>query len=113
MLPTIENIVDIDKQSDYDGISILPTLLGKKSQKKHDALYFEFHEGGTKQAIIKNTWKLIRFQAKNKNKTYYELYNLEQDKEENENLVNKYPKQVKKLIKLMDEQRTESKQFRI
>ena len=113
LLPTIENIVDIDKQSDYDGISILPTLLGKKSQKKHDALYFEFHEGGTKQAIIKNTWKLIRFQAKNKNKTYYELYNLEQDKEENENLVNKYPKQVKKLIKLMDEQRTESKQFRI
>jgi arylsulfatase A-like enzyme len=45
-----------------DSISMVPTLLGKSSeQKSHEFLYWEFHEGGFKQAALyQGRWKGIR-----------------------------------------------------
>lgn len=43
-----------------DSISFVPTLLGKP-QAKHEFLYWEFHEGGFKQAALyQGRWKGIR-----------------------------------------------------
>lgn len=48
--------------ANLDGISLVPTLRGKTTeQKKHEFLYWEFHEGGFKQAaLFEGRWKGIR-----------------------------------------------------
>ncbi len=47
---------------EIDSISFVPTLLGKPDQqRKHEFLYWEFHEGGFKQAALyQERWKGIR-----------------------------------------------------
>jgi arylsulfatase A-like enzyme len=47
---------------DADSISFVPTLLGAESrQKRHEFLYWEFHERGFKQAALyQGRWKGIR-----------------------------------------------------
>jgi arylsulfatase A-like enzyme len=60
VFPTIEEIIKKKPTVKLDGISFLPTMLGSKSQKKHDYLYWEFHELGGRQAIRKGKWKLVK-----------------------------------------------------
>ena len=44
-----------------DGLSLVPTLTGEGTQKEHEFLYWEFHEGGFKQAALyQGRWKGIR-----------------------------------------------------
>ncbi len=107
-LPTVCDITGSAVPHGVDGVSFLPTLTNKGEQPKHDYLYFEFHEEGGKQSILKDGWKLIRLQAKNKSKTKYELYNLNQDVSERFNLSDKYPEKVAEYIKIMDNARTPS-----
>lgn len=46
---------------DRDSVSFAPTLLGEKGQEPHEFLYWEFHEGGFKQAALyQGRWKGIR-----------------------------------------------------
>jgi arylsulfatase A-like enzyme len=47
-----------------DSISLVPTLLGKGTQKKHDYLYWEFYEQGVSQAVlIDGRWKALRLRT--------------------------------------------------
>ena len=47
--------------SGLDSISFVPTLLGQGEQKQHDFIYWEFHEGGFRQAALyQGRWKGIR-----------------------------------------------------
>ena len=45
-----------------DGLSLVPTLLGRiEQQAKHAHLYWEFHERGFNQAVLMDgRWKAIR-----------------------------------------------------
>lgn len=105
-LPTVCELIGVQTPSSTNGISFLPTLTGKGKQKNHESFYFEFHEQGGRQAIIKNGWKLIKLNVNTKNKTKVELYNLLHDPSEIANVSNQYPAKVKELSKLMDAQRT-------
>ena len=44
VMPTLNEIAGIKSSGKIDGISFLPTLLGKEGQKNHETLYWEFHE---------------------------------------------------------------------
>jgi arylsulfatase A-like enzyme len=59
---TAAELAGIEAPKNLDGISLVPTLLGKaEAQKKHEFLYWEFHEGGFKQAALyQGRWKGIR-----------------------------------------------------
>ena len=105
-MPTVCEITGAEIPEDTDGISYLPSLTGKGHQKKHDFLYYEFHEKGGKRAIIRNGWKLVELDSKTPEKAYYELYNLEKDESETENVISSHPRLAKKLKKLMDSSRT-------
>lgn len=111
-LPTMCELTGAELPEKIDGISYLPALLQKDGQKKHDSLYFEFHEGGGKQAVIKGDWKLIRFQVNKPQQTYYELYNLKNDKKEACNLVESEVEKVRELVMLMDSSRTSNHLFK-
>ncbi len=109
VMPTLAELTDAKINTDIDGVSFLPTLLNKGSQKQHGYLYWEFHELGGRQAIRQGDWKLIRYNViKNGN---YELYNLKNDISETQNLASKMPKKVAKLSKILESSRTESDIF--
>ncbi|MBC8768409.1 arylsulfatase [Arenibacter sp. BSSL-BM3] len=109
VLPTIADLLDIKVESEIDGISFLPTLLGKKDQKEHDYLYWEFHERGGRQALLAGNWKLIRYNVNEAGD--YELYNLEEDPSETRNVIKDYPKKANDLIEELNKSRTPSKEF--
>lgn len=110
VLPTFAELVDSKISTKIDGVSFLPTLLDKGSQKKHPYLYWEFHELGGRQAIRKGDWKLIKYNV-NKNGNY-QLYNLEKDTSETNDLALKMPKRVLELSKILESSRSESEIFK-
>lgn len=101
-LPTMCELIGEKVPAGLDGISYLPTLTGSGSQKQHDYLYWEFHEQGGKQAVLRNNWKLIRLQVDNPAKTRLELYNLSSDPMEVMDVAKQYPEIVETLEKLMN-----------
>lgn len=109
---TMSDITGIELPENTDGISYLPVLLGKnEEQKKHDYLYWEFHELGGRQALQKGDWKIVKLNVFNPEKTVTELYNIVADLGEENNLAEIHPEIVKELSDLMNSARTESEIF--
>ncbi|MBN09671.1 MAG: N-acetylgalactosamine-6-sulfatase [Flavobacteriaceae bacterium] len=104
---TVSDIIGKPSSYKNDGISYYPTLVGKK-QKKHDYLYWEFPAYGGQQAIRINKWKGIK---KNllKGPSKLQLYNLNDDPKEINNLADSYPQIVKKMEISMEKAHTKAK----
>lgn len=85
-----------------DGISFLPTLLGKdKQQKQHEYLYFEFPEKGGQVAIRMGKWKGVKSNMKKDRNSPWEVFDLEKDEKETENIAAQHPELVKRFEMLM------------
>jgi len=107
-LPTFAELVGVDKPVDTDGISFLPTLLGREQTQVHDYLYWEFFELGGKQAILKGKWKAIKLNVRGPAKdVIFELYDLETDPEEKTNVASKHPDLVTQFETLFTSAREE------
>lgn len=100
ILPTLAAITGIPAGT-ADGISFLPALQGK-TQEQHPFLYWEFYEGGFKQAVRQGDWKAIRF-YKSRQPVRTELYNLAADLGETRDLSLQHPAVVKNMEQLMDQ----------
>jgi len=104
-LPTLAELAGVEHPSRIDGISMLPAILNQPTkQKKHEFLYWEFHEKGSKQAVRMGDWKAIRFGAEGK----LELYNLKKDIGETNDVAGLNPKIVAKIEDYLKTARTES-----
>ena len=102
-LPTAAAIAGLKPPKGIDGISMLGCLLGRE-QKSHEYLYWEFFERGFQQAIRFNNWKAIRLESRKP----LELYNLETDLGEQNNVATRYPEVLAKIEKLLKRARNES-----
>ena len=111
VLPTLADLLKVQPPKDIQGISFLPTLLGKGTQKQHDYLYWEFHERGGRQAIRKGKWKYVVYNVLNKQKRTVELYDLDADPGEADNIASKHQDVVKQLQALMDRSRVATPLF--
>jgi len=112
VFPTVADIIGIAAPENTDGISFLPTLLGnKEKQKEHEYLYWEFHERGGRQAVRKGNWKLVKYNVLDPEKITTELYNLENDLGEENNVAEHQPKIVEELSEIMKNARTKSEVF--
>jgi arylsulfatase A-like enzyme len=100
ILPTFAGLTQTLAFSN-DGVSLLPVLLDKKDNIKHRPLYWEFYENGFKQAVRKDNWKAIRF-YNGIVAVRTELYDLNKDIGERNNIADHYPGMVKKLEAAMD-----------
>jgi arylsulfatase A-like enzyme len=108
-LPTAAEIAGEEPPRGLDGISLLPTLLGKTQTNQHAFLYWEFHERGFQQAVRMGDWKAVRPQANEA----LELYNLESDVAEKTNLAPQNAEIVAKIEEYLKTARSESAHFPI
>ena len=103
VLPTMAEISGSKIPKNIDGISFLPSLLGKE-QTKHDYLYWEFHANNNKNAqavLIGNEWKAVR-KVKDKKFQPIELYQLTTDPKEEHDVAQLHPEiliKVEEIIK--------------
>ncbi len=95
--------------NDSDGISMLPTLLGKE-QPERPYLYREFPGYGGQQTIRVGPWKAVR-QNMNQGNVTIELYNIAADSGEQNDVASEHPQVVERLAKLMEAVRTPSEVF--
>lgn len=110
VMPTLAEITGLEVQGATDGISFLPELLGKK-QKKHDYLYWEFHEQGGKTAVRMGDWKAVKLNINKVPESITELYDLSSDEGETTDLSASHPEIVKKMEELMKEAHVASEVF--
>jgi len=110
VLPTLCDVAGTKAPKDIDGISMLPTILGKGDQKKHDFLYWEFPGYGGQQAVRMGDWKAVR-QNMHKGNTQIQLFNLASDESEKTDVANQNPAIVERALRIMREQHTPSKLF--
>ena len=87
MLPTFAEAVGCTPPRYIDGFSIMPTLLGSpQNQRKHEWLYWEY--ATNKQAVvISGKWKCVRNNSKDNPNGNVELYDLENDISESNNVA--------------------------
>lgn len=107
VLPTLAEVAGAKPPEKIDGISMFNALVGKP-QRDHEYLYWEFHENGMSQAVRMGPWKAIR---KHSPDAPIELYHLERDLGEKNNLADQEPRIVARMAQIMKEARTESKHW--
>lgn len=110
ILPTFAEITGAESPAGIDGISFLPSLLGKK-QKEHEYLYWEFHEQGGKTAARMGNWKAVKLNIDKTPQGETELYDLSTDIGETRNVASSNPEIVKKMEEIMKQAHSESDIF--
>ena len=100
IMPTLCELAGVEAPQ-TDGISILPTLLGKdKQQKEHEFLYWEFPDRGGSVAVRWGNWKGIveNMHAGNRTMQLYDISTPSKDMELPEkDLAAQYPEIVERL----------------
>lgn len=110
ILPTFAQMAgtQVPEGVDVDGISFLPTLLGKGKQQKHKYLYWEYTKGKiSSRALRMGNWKAVQNRMNQK----VELYDLGNDIGETKNLASQHPEKVKELTKVMEQAHSEPRDF--
>lgn len=113
MMPTFAELAGTHPPANIDGISMVPTLTGQDTQKKHDYLYWEFDQQGGKQAVRMGKWKGVRLDVKNNPDAPIELYNLEDDIGEQKNVADQHPDIVDRIANIMQHARVPSETYNV
>lgn len=95
-LPTCTELAGIPQPDGIDGISFLPTLIGKP-QETHEFMFWEFKN---KRAIRMNSWKAVQLDFKTGSPV--QLFNLAEDIGEQKDLSAQHPDLVTRFTELMD-----------
>ena len=103
VMPTLCEIIGHHLPAQTDGISFLPVLINKDQVKKHEYLYWEFPAYNGQQAVRMGKWKGIRKDIFDNNLDI-ELFDLDKDKQEQNNLASKFPDVIKKIEIIMQKE---------
>ena len=108
-LPTACDLAGAAVPPGLDGVSLAPTLTGRGEQRRHEFLYWEFHEGGFKQAVRHGNWKAIRQSPG----AALELYDVAADPGEARDVAAANPAVVARIEAYLRTARTDSTEFPI
>ena len=115
LMPTFAEVAGIEVPEQADGLSFLPLLLGT-GQEKHQALSWEIQlsgwfqplpDVGFRQSARMGKWKAVRYGVNSET----ELYDLDMDVSESNNLANRHPEIVEKMNNLFETSRSEAPGF--
>ena len=124
VLPTLAEVAGAEVPSGIDGISFLPTLLGRGAvQRVHEFLYWEFPSYGGQQAVRMGKWKGVRQgmlrrgrrggrgRQEKVDRLRIELYDLASDISESHDVAAEHPEIVEKIRKIMQREHIPSRVF--
>ena len=115
VLPTLAELTGAEPPGGLDGLSFLPTLLGRpEKQQQHEYLYWEFPAFGGQQAVRMGAWKGVRqniLRADRPKPLQIELYNLDSDVGESKDLAAGHPELVARMQRVMQQEHVPSKLF--
>jgi arylsulfatase len=90
-----------------DGVSVLPTLLGREDQQEdHEYLFWDFSGYGGQLAVRMGHWKGVKRGLRENADAPLELYNLEADLSENTDLAELHPQKASQIEEVMVAGRT-------
>jgi len=90
VMPTLAEASGAKIPAGLDGISFLPTLLGRGEQGQHEFLYWEY---GGQIAVRKGNWKAYKPSRQD-----WQLYSLGTDTMEEKDVSKKHPEILKEMI---------------
>jgi arylsulfatase A-like enzyme len=106
IMPTLAEIAGVKTPDRTDGVSMVKLLIGEKEKLDDRFIYWEFEHRGFHQAVRWNNWVMLRWTHRQQriygepginddrvSKEYplYELYNLDADISEDNNVIEQYP----------------------
>ncbi|MDD4266666.1 MAG: arylsulfatase [Pirellulaceae bacterium] len=105
-MATAAELANAEAPENIDSLSFAPTLLGQTHrQARHEWLYWEFHEGGFKQAALyRGRWKGIRSGSPDAPIT---LYDLDSEIAENTDVAAQHPEIAETISGYLQTARTE------
>lgn len=111
VLPTCAEIAGVKPPKNIDGVSVLPTLVGKDQPQLDDrCLYWEYGRNAKfTQAVRKGDWKALSIGLNGP----ISLYNLKTDMAETTDVASQQPSIVAQFKKYLATARSESKDFPI
>lgn len=104
ILPTLAELTGAEVPEDTDGLSLLPTLIGRGKQKQHEYLYWEF-KPSEQQAVRYGDWKGVRTEIIKNPDSPMALYNLRDDVGETTDVANQHPEVAAKIRDFMNRRR--------
>ncbi|WP_308991095.1 arylsulfatase [Mariniflexile litorale] len=100
IMPTILSLAGSEISKDVEGVNIWPSVLDGNVATNHDI----YVRGHIQESIIHQPWKLVR-QRNNKNQpTIYQLFNIDSDPEEKNNVRDKHPAVLAEMKLLIEAQ---------
>jgi arylsulfatase A-like enzyme len=99
-LPTFQELSGSTTECATTGVSLVPTLLGKGKQKKHEYLYWEFYEQGSRQSVRFDDWTAIRQPMYGGEVS---LYNLATDLQQKHDVASENQAVVAKAVAFMEQ----------
>ena len=114
IFPTLCDLSGSEQPENFDGISLMPTIISNGKQAKHDHLYWEFPERRGQQAVRLGDWKGIRDSTRDGSMEIM-LFNLANDITEEKDVSKDNPEIVKQIEQIMvaEHQEPEVERFAI
>ncbi|QDS91706.1 Arylsulfatase [Roseimaritima multifibrata] len=102
-LPTLADVVGEPTPAGKDGVSYLPTLLGKPQTQRHDYIVVHNHNTsmGSSALITQEGLKLVEADRR---KGLFQLYNILDDNEERNDLAPQSPETVNRLKQILKQE---------
>lgn len=111
ILPTCTDLAGVETPEGLDGVSLVPTLLGRPDEQvEHDHLYWEFPSYSGQQSVRIGDWKGVRRNMR-KGNMGIQLFNLADDIGETRDVADEHPDIVTKMERIMRTDRTPSAFF--
>ena len=111
IMPTLAELAGVTASlPPTDGISIVPTLLGRTGQKTHEFLYWEAASAAqtvNQQAVRWGNWKAIKPGPAAK----WELFNLQSDEKESTNVAGQQPEVMKQIQAIATREHTPERKY--
>lgn len=100
IMPTILTLAGAKLPKNVEGVDVFPSILNAGVETKHDI----YVRGNRQESLIHKPWKLIRQRNDKGKPTVYQLFNIELDPEEKNDLIDKDAAITSKMKILLEDQ---------